>query len=154
MKSLLLFVLLAVAVPGVRAEDVAIVVDKDCKLEDLSLPDLRAILHCEKLLAPSHAKWIVVLRPKATPEHQAMLKTVFKCSADDLETYFRLGEFNGSIDPSPKTIPLSALLRRIISGNVAAIGYARASEVVDTVKVLRIDGARPGDANYPIRTAE
>ena len=153
MKHLLLATLLVMPAVKGRADDVAIIVDKNCKLDDLSLADARAILHCEKLVAPSHTKWNVTLRQKTSPEHQAMLKYLFKCTADDLENYFRLGEFNGSIDPPPRTIPSPVALRRIISGNVAAIGYARASEVDETVKVLRIDGRLPGDADYPIKMA-
>ena len=151
MKHLLLATLLVGPFVAVRAEDIAIIVDKDCKLAELSLADTRAILHCEKVVAPSHAKWNVILRHKTSPEHQAMLKCLFKCTADDLETYFRMGEFNGAIDPSPRTIPSPVALRRIIAGNVAAIGYARASEVDETVKVLRIEGRLPGDPDYPIK---
>jgi hypothetical protein len=154
MKRLLLTALLLFSTVGAYAESVAIVVDKDCKLEELSLAELRAILHCEKLLSPNKAKWIVVLRPKTSPEHQAMLKTVFKCTADELESYFRLGEFNGSIDPTPKLIPSPVLVRRIVAGNVSAIGYVRTSDIADNVKALRIDGALPADGNYPIKTAE
>ena len=135
-------------------ESIAIIVDKDCTLQELSLADLRAILHCEKVVSPNRAKWIVVLRQKNSPEHQALLKAVYKCSADDLEAYFRMGEFNGSIDPVPKIVPSPVLVRRIVAGNVSAIGSVRLSEATDAIKILRIDGLLPSDANYPIKTAE
>jgi len=151
MKQLLFTILLLAASSALRADDVAIVVAKDCPLEELSLADLRAIFRCEKVISPARSKWIVLLRPAASPEQGTVLKSLFKSTADDLAVYFRLGEFNGSIDPAPKTIPSAALERHIISGNKSAIGYMLVSEVTDDVKVLRIGGALPGTTNYPLK---
>ena len=151
-RYLAVLVVLLAPASAVMAESVAIVVAKECKLDELSLPELRAILHCEKLISPNHSKWNVTLRPKASLEHQALLKIVFKCTTEDLETYFKMGEFNGSIDPSPKIVASSALLQHILGGNQSAISYELASEVKEGVKTLRIEGTLPGDPNYPIKT--
>jgi len=42
---------------------------------------------------------------------------------------------------------------RFIFNTPGAIGYVRADEVDDTVKVLRIDDRLPGEAKYPLRRA-
>jgi len=148
--TLLLLGLAAVA----RAESVAIIVAKECNLQELSTAELRAILHCDKVISPSKTKWLVALRPKASPEHAAILKHVYKTSADELESYFMMADFNGSINPVPKIVPSGVMLQHIVSGNVSCIGYVRASEVTDLVKVLKIDGALPSDSNYPIRIGD
>lgn len=152
MKRLLFISWLIVWPLCTRAEDIAIIVAKECKLQSITLAELRAILRLDKRVSPAGAKWLVTLRSKTSPEHRAMLQQVYNSGADDLESYFKLGEFNGSFDPAPKSISSSVLLQRIIASNVSAIGYVRVSEIGTEVKILRIDGVLPGQENYPLKT--
>jgi hypothetical protein len=45
------------------------------------------------------------------------------------------------------------VLQRVVARLGGAIAYVRAREVTDEVKIVRIDGKRPGDAGYPIMTS-
>jgi hypothetical protein len=38
-----------------------------------------------------------------------------------------------------------------VSGTPGAIGYLRGSDVDDSVKILKVDGHAPGDAEYPLK---
>lgn len=151
MKTIFFLILALGSAVCVYAEDVAIVVAKSNKLQDVTLAELYAILHCDKQISPSGAKWIVYLRAKKSPEHEVLLKNLFKSSADALESYYMQGEFNGSIDPSPKTVSSAAVVLRNLSANAAGISYLKASEVTDAVRVLKVNGALPGEGNYPLK---
>ena len=45
-------------------------------------------------------------------------------------------------------------MRKFVFNVPGAIGYLRPGDVDDSVKVLRIDGHLPGDAEYPLKIAE
>jgi ABC-type phosphate transport system substrate-binding protein len=45
----------------------------------------------------------------------------------------------------------SDALLNFVSSTPGAIGYVRASEANDSVKILKVDGVAPGDAAYKLK---
>ena len=61
--------------------------------------------------------------------------------------------YAGRSQSAPKELSSAANVRKFNFNVPGAIGYVRASEVDDTVKVVRIDGNLPGDAAYRLKLA-
>lgn len=68
-----------------------------------------------------------------------------------LDRYFFFEVYRGLLPTSPTILDTAADVKRFVSGTPGAVGYMRASDVDDSVKVLRIDGLLPGDDGYPLR---
>jgi hypothetical protein len=69
---------------------------------------------------------------------------------DQLKTHFLHGLFTGEILVSPKILSTPTGVRKFIFNVPGAIGYLRASDVDDSVKVVRIDELLPSDKAYKL----
>ena len=52
---------------------------------------------------------------------------------------------------SPKTLATPVGVRKFVFNVPGAIGYLRASDVDNTVKVIKVNGHRLDEADYPLR---
>jgi ABC-type phosphate transport system substrate-binding protein len=59
--------------------------------------------------------------------------------------------FSGETATPPQAIAAVEDLKRVVAQNVGAIGFLDLSAADQSVKVLTINGLRPGDAGYPLR---
>jgi hypothetical protein len=80
-----------------------------------------------------------------------VLREVCRMSESDFRRHFLQGLFTGEVLVSPKTLATPVGVRKFVFNVPGAIGYLRPEDVDNTVKVLRIDGHLPGDAEYPLR---
>jgi hypothetical protein len=62
--------------------------------------------------------------------------------------------FKAEITRIPMARDSNDEVKQVISRLPNGIGFIDAATVDDTVKVLRIDGRRPGDPDYELRSAE
>jgi hypothetical protein len=83
------------------------------------------------------------------PERKAMLRELCQMNETDYNNRILHGLFTGELFVSPKTLSSPTGVRKFVFNVPGAIGYVRATEVDDTVKVLRIDGRLPSDRDYP-----
>ena len=58
--------------------------------------------------------------------------------------------YRGDVFAAPKTLTSPEVMRKFIFNAPGAIGYLRASDVDESVKVLRIDGHLPNDRDYTL----
>jgi hypothetical protein len=79
------------------------------------------------------------------------MKTLFRMNDAALRRYYMLAVFNGKEVAQPRDVPTAAALKKFVASNPGAVGYVLASEVDDSVKVLKVDGASPGDPGYKLR---
>jgi len=59
--------------------------------------------------------------------------------------------FTGKDVVMPRDVSSAAALKKFVAGNPGAVGCILASEVDDSVKVLKVDGAAPGEPGYKLR---
>jgi len=156
MKSLFLTLVLALAAAfrvcsaSNDSFDLAVVVNKSTALTTVTSGDLRLIILGEKSKWPDGKAVITVQTPPESPETALQLKTVSKMSEAALKRYYLLAIFNGKEIAQPKDVESAAALKRFVANTPGAIGCILASEVDDTVKVLKVDGAGPGDSAYKL----
>lgn len=132
-------------------EGLAIVVNQKNPVANVRMGQLRDIMMAQRQWWSNHRRIRLVAMPRGSVERQTVLRAVYQMTDHQVDTYFLAGVFRGDIDTSPSTLRGPADVRRFVSATPGALGYIRASDVDNTVKVVRIDGLLPGDDGYPLR---
>ena len=138
-------------VPG--ADALAIVVHHANPVDALTMGELRRIFMLATQTWPNGRKITVVLREKDQPERAEAIRIICGLSEPDFERHLLFQAFRGGVTRAPRSIQSPSGMLRFIFNTPGAIGYVRADEVDDTIKVLRIDGRLPGEAKYPVQRA-
>ena len=140
------------------ADDVAVIVNKSNPVIALTIVQLRAIL------LGAGAKWIgggtitVVMTPAGQPERSGILRIVCGMSETDFNLHFIHGWRNadGSVNSGsgehPKVFGTGPQVRQSVATTPGAVGFIKASEVDDSVKVVTVDGSSPGQPAYKLKT--
>lgn len=129
----------------------AIIVNQANPTDDLSFAELRHIFLGEKSHWPNGRRITLVMMEPGQPERKAILHDVYMMSETDFNNHFLQGLFTGEVFVSPKTLATPVGVRKFIFNVPGAIGYVRASDTDDTIKVIRIDGRLPDDKDYSLR---
>lgn len=133
------------------AEPIAIIVNKNNPQNDISLRELDNIYRL-KTTKWNHGGQIVPINRELSSTagiREAFSKIVHNMSLDDIQAFW-LGQRYKGITP-PLTQQSSVAVKRMVANVDEAIGYVYASEIDNTVKVLKVDGLNPGDPDYKIK---
>ena len=133
------------------AQHLVIIVHKSNPVENLTRDELRRILLFERGQWPNGRRHSVALLPAGAPERVAALRTLCEFSESDYERHLLQLAYTGNLPARPKELVSPANLRKFVFNVPGAIGCVRAADADDTVKVIRIDGHRPGEAGYPLQ---
>jgi phosphate transport system substrate-binding protein len=133
-----------------RQESLAIIVNESNPIDDLSLPELRAVFLGERTHWPNGRRITLVMMEPGQPERDVVLREICKMGESDFRRRLLQGLLTGEILVSPKTLATPVGVRKFVFNVPGAIGYLRPGEVDGSVKVLRIGGRLPGDAEYPL----
>jgi ABC-type phosphate transport system substrate-binding protein len=137
--------------PAVFAEDLAIVVNKACNMDNISSADLAKVFKAEKLKNGDGVKYVLATQAAESAEKKCVLENIYKMSDSDYEKFFLQAVFAGSVAAPPKVVAGSSAVKAFISSAPGAICYMKASDADSSVKVLKVDGKAPGDADYPLK---
>src|ERR1700739_424719 len=135
-------------------QSLAIIVNQSNSVENVSTEELRKIFLGERSHWPNGRRITLVMMEPGQPERETLLRDVCRMSEADLRRRFLQGLLTGEVRVSPKTLSSPAGVRKFVFNVPGAIGYLRPEDVDDAVKVIRIDGHLPGDAEYPLKIAE
>jgi ABC-type phosphate transport system substrate-binding protein len=126
----------------------AIVVNKANPVENLSTVELRKIFMGTRGHWPNGRRITVAMLDYGQPERKAILRQVYRMDEDAYHEHFLKEIYRGDVFATPKTLSSPVVMRKFVFNAPGAIGYLRASDVDDSVKVLRIDGHLPDDQDY------
>lgn len=135
-------------------EGLAIVVNRENPIESLSMAELRTVFLGERSHWPNGRRITLVMMEPGQPERDTILRDVCRLSESDLRRRYLQGLLTGEVLVSPKTLANPIGVRKFVFNVPGAIGYLRAEDVDGSVKVIRIDGHLPGDAEYPLKIEE
>lgn len=132
-------------------ESIAIVVDRNNPLNSVSSTELREIFFGDR-------RWwthdrpitLVAMRP-GSAERETILRTIYGMDEKGYEEFFFFAMFRGDLFYPPTDVSTAGELKKFLSKKPGSVGYLRASDVDNTVKVLRVDGLLPDDDGYPLR---
>jgi hypothetical protein len=133
------------------ATPIAVIVHEDVPVDGLSLPELRRIFRGERLFWAGDLTITLLAPPRGSREREVLLGKIYERGS---EAEYKSFWINKLFDKEGQTAPkitgspqMSAGLVREIPG---AIALVPADRIPRGVKVLRIDGRRPGEAGYPL----
>lgn len=134
------------------SEDLAIVVHKANAISDLSFIELVKIFKQERQQWGDGHKIYLLMRAAGTPEKTLVLSKIYRMRSDgELKKFWLERLFREEIAAFPKVMDSGDSVKEFVSQVPNAIGFVRASEVDERVKVLRLDGKLPGEPSYPLR---
>ncbi len=138
------------APPG--ADDaLAIIVNQTNPVDDLSLKELRTVFLGERSHWPNGRRITLVMMDPGLSERRAVLRDVCRMNETEFSRHFLQGLFTGEVFVSPKTLSTAVGVKKFVFNVPGAIGYLRASDVDGTVKVIKVNGHRVEDTDYPLR---
>jgi phosphate transport system substrate-binding protein len=137
--------------PSVPDDTIAIIVNQSNTIDDLSLKELRTVFLGERSHWPNGRRITLVMMDPGLSERKAVLRDVCHMNETEFSRHFLQGLFTGEVFVSPKTLSTSVGVRKFVFNVPGAIGYLRASDVDGSVKVIKVNGHRPEEADYPLR---
>lgn len=153
LPAVLLGALLGSGTPAAAARaPIAVIVHEQVPVEDLSLSELRSIFRGERQFWSRELTITLLMPPHDSPERKVLLRKIYEQRSEvQYQRHWINKMFSDGGQPiAPKITgspEMSASLAREIPG---AIALVPADKVPEGVKVLRIDGKRPGEKGYPL----
>lgn len=135
---------------GSPGTDLAVVVAKQSALDGLSLQQLKHLYLGDTILGPGGDKLLALNRDPKSPERVGFDRSVLEMTPEGAARYWIDRKIRGQ-SGAPRAVEPASVAQRVVARLPAALTYVRANEVSGEVKVLRIDGKKPGDSGYPIR---
>lgn len=140
--------------PGVRGsarQSLAIVVNRSNPVDNLSIAELRKIFLGERGHWQNGRRIAVLMMEHGSPERETVLRQIYRMNEARYIDHFLRGMFAEDVTMAPRTLDGPARVRKFITQAPGAIGYLRASDADESVKVLRIDGHLPSDKDYQLQ---
>ena len=134
-----------------KANDLAIIVNKNSALDNVTADELGKIFRAEKTKGPDGTKFVLAVPAAGSPEHAAMLAGVYGFDEAGYGKYFLQATFVGQVQSAPKQLAGGAALCGFVAGAPGGITCARASDVTDAVKIVKVDGHAPGEPDYKLK---
>lgn len=132
-------------------DTLAIIVNQTNNVDDISLKELRTVFLGERSHWANGRRITLVMMDPGLAERRAVLRDICRMNETEFSRHFLQGLFTGEVFVSPKTLSSPTGVRKFVFNVPGAIGYVRASDVDTTVKVIRVNGHRVDDPEYPLR---
>jgi ABC-type phosphate transport system substrate-binding protein len=128
----------------------AVIVNRANPVVSISRRELRSIFLGEQTTWQHGRRTTPALREPGQPERTAALRLIYGMSEADLSRYFLHRAFIGGTTAGPRTLATAEGVKRFVFNVPGGIGLVRLADLDDSVKVLKIDDAAPGDAAYAL----
>jgi hypothetical protein len=134
-----------------RGGDIAVVVNADTPVSDLSLSDVRKVLLGERQYWNSKLPVTLLIRAPVARERDVVLHVIYQMSEAQFKQYWVAKIFRAEAASPPKIVYSNDMQYDLVASIPGAIAFVDARAVRPGVKVLRVDGHLPGDKDYPLR---
>ena len=146
------------------ADDVAVIVHKSNPVDGLTLGELRKIVMGTQAKWPNEQRISVLMTTPGQPERETTLKIVCGMNETNFNLHFTHASFNEglanlhgpkwsqpAIAELPKAVGSGVQVRQSVAGSANAVGFIKASQLDGSVKVIAVDGSRPGEPAYKLK---
>jgi ABC-type phosphate transport system substrate-binding protein len=134
-----------------RGADIAVVVNPDTPVTDLSLSEVRKVLLGERQYWNSKLPVVLLIRAPVARERDVVLHVLYQMSEAQFKQYWVAKIFRAEAASPPKIVYSNDMQYELVTAIPGAIAFVDARAVRPGVKVLRVDGHLPGDKEYPLR---
>lgn len=149
---LILLILPILPVHGAPANtSVAIVVNPQTPVDNLTLAEVRKVFLGERQFWPSNVRITLLVRAPVARERDVLLKKIYQLSESQFRQYWIAKVFRAEVTSGPKIVFSTAMTNELVAAIPGAIGSTLADKPLTGLKVLRIDGKLPGENGYPLQ---
>ena len=131
--------------------DIAVVVRADAPVEDLTLSQTRKLLRGEQQFWNSNLRVTLLLRAPAARERDVVLKVIYRMSEAEFRQFWISKMFRAEATSGPKVVYSNEMATELVNALPGSVAFLDASQVPKGLKVLKIDGKLPGQADYPLK---
>jgi hypothetical protein len=131
-----------------------VIVHPSTPVAGLSSADLREILLLERQHWSGGERVYVLLPPAGTPQKEVLLRRLLRMKDQDLRRHYLAKLYAGEISSFPRVASSAEAAKRFVARAPNALAIVDAAVADGTVKVLAVDGRRPGEAGYPLGAGE
>jgi ABC-type phosphate transport system substrate-binding protein len=132
-----------------QAGDVAVVVNANSRLTNLSLVDLRKIFAGEKRTWPGGVPIKLIIRAPGSHERVVLLK-LLGMSESEYKQYWSAQMFRGEAEAEPFTAPSFGMMLEATKVFPGSITLVDAHDVKPGMKVIKVDEHMPGEPGYAL----
>ena len=133
------------------AEGMAVIVHPSTPVDNLSFAEMRRVFLGERQYWNSSMPVLLIVRAPVAPERQVVLNKIYRMTESQFTQYWIARIFRAETVSTPKVVYSNTTINELVAAIPGAISLVRVDDKTPGVKVVRIDGALPGDPNYPLR---
>ena len=134
-----------------RAEGMAVIVHPSTPVENLSFDEMRRVFLGERQYWNAGMPVLLIVRAPVALERQVVLNKIYRMTESQFTQYWIARIFRAETVSTPKVVYSNTTINELVAAIPGAISLVRIEDITPGVKVVRIDGALPGDHNYPLR---
>ncbi|MCI0364510.1 MAG: hypothetical protein L0219_11535 [Phycisphaerales bacterium] len=131
--------------------DIAIVVHSDTPVTDLTIAEVRKLFLGEQQYWSAKLPVVLLIRAPAARERDVVLRLIYEMTEPQFKRYWIAKIFRAEAATAPKTVYSNDMAQELVAAVPGAIAFVNARDVKPGVKVLRVDGHKPGEPSYPLR---
>ena len=136
---------------SLRGTDLALVVNSDTPVTDLSLAEVRKVFLGQRQYWNPKLPVILLMRTPVARERDIVLRVIYQMSEEEYTQYWVAQVFRAEVTSPPKNVYSNDMQYELVAAIPGAIGFVDARNVHPGVKVVRVDGKLPGEKGYPLR---
>lgn len=131
--------------------DVAVVVNDDTPVTDLSLAEVRKVFLGERQYWNAKLPVVLLIRAPVARERDVVLRVIYQMTEAQFKQYWIAKIFRAEVTSPPKIVYSNDMQYDLVTAIPGAIAFVDSRNVRPGVKIVRVDGRLPGDKNYPLR---
>ena len=132
-------------------EGMAVIVHPSTPVENLSFAEMRRIFLGERQYWTPQMPVVLIVRAPVARERQVVLNRIYKMTESQFKQYWIARIFRAEATSTPKVVYSNQTINELVAAIPGAISLVREDDILPGVKVVKIDGALPGEAAYPLR---
>jgi ABC-type phosphate transport system substrate-binding protein len=134
-----------------RADGMAVIVHPSTPIDNLSFEEMRRVFLGERQYWNADLPVVLIVRAPVARERQVVLDRIYRMTESQFKQYWIARIFRAETVSTPKVVYSNQTINELVAAVPGAISLVRVDDIMSGVKVVRIDGALPGDGNYPLR---
>jgi ABC-type phosphate transport system substrate-binding protein len=131
--------------------DVAVVVQPDTPVSNLSLSEVRKIFLGDRQYWTANTPVVLLIRAPVARERDVVLKVIYQISESQFKQYWIAKIFRAESVSAPKVVYSNDMANDLVTALPGAIAFVDSRDVRPGTKVVRVDGRLPGEPGYPLR---
>lgn len=134
-----------------QAGDIAVIVNPNNSVANVTLADLRKIFSGQKRSWPGGVPVKLLVRGPGCRERLTLLN-LLGMSENEYKQYWTAQVFRGDADAEPLTLPSFGMVKEAAKVYPGAVALVLAQDIRPGtyIKVIKVEGHMPGEPGYPI----